>query len=112
MLAYAHLLTPPQASPSASICLSFPTPLLSIAAFLVLRQYIREHEKHKEYVLKQQGCGRNRKIPVISPSVLGQECRALVDGGGAHAAATEWLERHVLGYQCGQYQLFWRFFCW
>lgn len=33
--AYAHFL----ASPSASACLSFPTPLLSIAAFLVLRQY-------------------------------------------------------------------------
>lgn len=53
MLAYAHCLTSPQASPSASACLSFPTPLLSLAAYLVLRQYIREHEKHKEHVLKQ-----------------------------------------------------------
>lgn len=53
MLACTCFLTPPQANPSASGCLAFPTPLLSAAAFLVLRQYIREQEKHKEYLLKQ-----------------------------------------------------------
>lgn len=59
MLAYAHCLISPQASPSASVCLSIPTPLLSIAAYLVLRQDVRVHKKHKERVLKQYGCGRN-----------------------------------------------------
>lgn len=72
MLPCAHLLALAQASPPVSACLSFPSPLLSTAAFLVQNQRTREHGKHKERVLKQQGCGRNYKIPAISPSVLGQ----------------------------------------
>lgn len=47
MLAYAHCLISPQANPSASVCLSIPTPLLSIAAYLVLRQVLESTKSIK-----------------------------------------------------------------
>lgn len=39
----------------------FPHPLLHTAAYLVLRQNIREQEKQKRHVLNQYCCGRNKR---------------------------------------------------
>lgn len=53
MLAYAHFLTPPQVSPSCFCRLSFPTLFAQQSSLLGTETHIREHEKHREYILKQ-----------------------------------------------------------